>query len=175
MMKIRQLFGGVEKGVTAWDFEFTSLDGKPMPLAQYHGKPVLVVNTASECGFTPQYKALQALYDRYHERGLVVLGVPCNDFGGQEPATESEIGQFCERNFGVSFPLTAKTKVKGKDAHPFYLWAAQVFGAFSRPRWNFHKYLVAPDGSLADWFSTPTKPDSARLIRAVERVLPGSI
>ena len=156
----------------AWDFEFTSIDGKPMPLKQFEGQAVLVVNTASQCGFTPQYHELEQLAKEYRARGLVVLGVPSNDFGGQEPAPEAEIAKFCEQNYGVDFPLTSKTKVSGSDAHPFYQWAGKQVGIAGKPRWNFHKYLIAPDGSLADWFSTVTSPAADKLTRAVEKVLP---
>ena len=157
---------------TAWDFSFIGIDGQPLPLAQFKGKAVLVVNTASQCGFTPQYKALEALSQKYRDRGLVVLGVPSNDFGGQEPGNSTEIKQFCETSFSIDFPLTEKTKVSGDDAHPFYLWAGRELGFLGKPRWNFHKYLVAPDGHLVNWFSSITSPDSAGLIKAVEAALP---
>ena len=143
-----------------------------MPLSMFAGKAVLVVNTASQCGFTKQYAALQELWQRYRAGGLVVLGVPSNDFGGQEPGSEAEIKDFCKVNFDVDFPLTAKTVVKGADAHPFYNWAADTLGGMAKPRWNFHKYLIAPDGRLVDWFSTPTSPTSSKVVRAVEANLP---
>ncbi len=157
---------------TAHQFSFVAIDGKALPLSKYAGKAVLVVNTASRCGFTRQYADLQYLWKRYQERGLVVLGVPSNDFGGQEPGTEAEIKAFCEVNFDVDFPMTEKTLVKGSGAHPFYRWAGDSFGAMSQPRWNFHKYLITPDGRLVDWFSSVTSPKSGRLLRAVEAVLP---
>lgn len=158
---------------SAHDFTFTDIDdGRPLPLSRFAGKAVLVVNTASECGFTPQYEGLQALYDRYRERGLVVLGVPANDFGGQEPGSAAQIKDFCDTNYHITFPMTEKEVVKGDKAHPFYKWAVQELGALAAPKWNFHKYLVAPDGRLVDWFSTVTKPDDGDLIRAVEAVLP---
>ena len=156
----------------AHQFSFVSIEGQPMPLAQFSGKAVLIVNTASRCGFTRQYEALQDLWQRYEARGLVVLGVPSNDFGGQEPGTESEIKTFCEVNFDVNFPLTEKVIVKGVEAHPFYQWAGSKFGAIAKPRWNFHKYLITPNGHLADWFSSVTSPISSRVIRAVEANLP---
>ena len=143
-----------------------------MPMAKFAGKAVLVVNTASQCGFTPQYKALESLYQTYRDRGLVVLGVPSNDFGGQEPGNAAEIKQFCETNFGIDFPMAAKVVVVGEGAHPFYRWAAHELGPLAVPRWNFHKYLVAPDGRLVDWFASMTAPDSTRLIKAVEANLP---
>lgn len=161
-----------QSGETAYDFEFTAIEGPPLVLVTFKGKAILVVNTASRCGYTPQYADLQALWDRYRDRGLVVLGVPSNDFGGQEPGTESEIKQFCEVNFNVDFPMTAKVHVTGDRSHPFYRWAAAELGAAATPRWNFHKYLIAPDGRLVGWFSTPTSPTSDEVTRAIESHLP---
>lgn len=157
---------------SAHDFSFQSIDGQPLPLATFKGKAVLVVNTASQCGFTPQYKGLEALYDRYGAQGLIVLGVPSNDFGGQEPGQNSDIKNFCETTFDVSFPLTEKAHVTGADAHPFYKWAAEKMGVVAKPRWNFHKYLIGPDGALVDWFSTVTEPTSPRITKAIETLLP---
>lgn len=159
-------------GKIAHDFTFTSIEGGPLPLSKFKGKAILIVNTASECGYTPQYKDLQALWQRYRDRGLVVLGVPSNDFGGQEPGTEAEIKRFCERQYAVDFPLAAKEHVIGKEAHPFYQWAAEVAGEAATPRWNFHKYLVGPDGELAAWFPTKTSPTAAEVTEAVEEALP---
>ncbi len=156
----------------AYDFSFTAIEGGALPLATFKGKAVLVVNTASQCGFTPQYEGLQALWQAYRDRGLVVLGVPSNDFGGQEPGSNAEIKKFCEITFNVDFPMTEKVVVKGAGAHPFYKWAAGELGALAAPKWNFHKYLVAPDGRLVDWFSTPTGPDAPRLRAAIEKALP---
>ncbi len=155
-------------------FSFTSIDGGSLPLSAFRGKAVLVVNTASFCGFTKQYEGLQALWERYRDRGLIVLGVPSNDFGGQEPGSAEQIKEFCEVNFNVDFPLTTKEHVRGAQAHPFYRWAAKELGMLAKPRWNFHKYLMAPDGRLVDWFSTTTSPNSDRLRRAVEAVLPAA-
>lgn len=152
-------------------FTFTSIDGETLPMASFAGKVVLVVNTASRCGFTPQYEGLQSLWDTYRDRGLVVLGVPSGDFGGQELATANEIKQFCEVNFAIDFPLTEKTHVSGDNAHPFYLWAGDELGRTAKPRWNFHKYLVAKDGRLTDWFSTATGPSSDRVRDAIEAAL----
>ena len=157
---------------TAHDFVFTGIDGQELPLGQFAGKAVLVVNTASFCGFTRQYEGLQALWERYRERGLVVLGVPSNDFGGQEPNTEDRIQDFCSVRFNVTFPMTSKVRVVGAGAHPFYAWAQQQVGFIGAPKWNFHKYLIGPDGRLLDWFSSMTKPDSGKLVRAIEATLP---
>lgn len=160
---------------SAHAFEFTSIEGEPLPLESFEGKAVLIVNTASRCGFTSQYGDLQAVWEQYRDRGLIVLGVPSNDFGSQEPGTESEIKQFCEVNFSVDFPMTTKVHVKGEAAHPFYRWAAEELSATAKPRWNFHKYLIAPDGSLVDWFATPTSPTSDRVMRTIEAQLPEAL
>lgn len=159
---------------SAHDFAFTAIDGSPLPLSRFQGRAVLVVNTASFCGFTSQYAGLQDLWQRYRDRGLVVLGVPSNDFGAQEPGDEADIREFCEVTFGIDFPLTTKVSVKGADAHPFYQWAAAELGVMAQPRWNFHKYLIAPDGRLVDWFSSMTPPSATRLRSAVESQLPRS-
>lgn len=173
------LFGAIsmpasaQAATNAHDFSFTAIGGaSELPLKDFAGKAVLIVNTASFCGFTSQYDGLQALWDRYRERGLVVLGVPSNDFGSQEPGTATDIKDFCEVNFSITFPLAEKVKVKGEGAHPFYGWARQELGIVAAPKWNFHKYLVAPDGTLVDWFSSVTAPDAAKLVKAVEKVLP---
>lgn len=157
---------------TAYDFTFETLDGRPMPLSQFKGKALLIVNTASQCGFTPQYKGLEALYEQYKDKGLVVIGVPSNDFGGQEPGSAEEIKQFCKLNYGVTFPMTGKVHVKGKDAHPFYAWAYKVLGFGTGPKWNFHKYLVDAQGELVDYFNSTTAPDAKRLVAAVQKQLP---
>lgn len=156
----------------AHTFAFTAIEGHPLPLQQFRGKAVLLVNTASQCGFTHQYETLQAVWARYRDRGLVVLGVPSNDFGGQEPGSEKEIKQFCELTYGLDFPLTTKEHVRGPDAHPFYRWAREQLGEAAAPQWNFHKYLIAPDGRLVAWFSTPTPPNAGRVLRAIEAHLP---
>lgn len=158
--------------IGAHAFSFTAIDGKPMPLADYRGKAVLVVNTASFCGFTPQYQQLQALWTTYRDRGLVVIGVPSNDFGQQEPGSTKEIKDFCEVNYRIDFPLTEKVAVTGDAAHPFYRWAGEQLGPLAKPRWNFHKYLIDGEGRLVDWFSSITEPSAVRVTRAVEAVLP---
>jgi len=161
-----------EKTLSAHDFSFMSIDGVPLPLSKFDGKAILIVNTASFCGFTRQYANLQSLFERYSQRGLVVLGVPSNDFGSQEPGGEAEIKSFCEINYGITFPMTMKVKVKGSGAHPFYAWAAGELGFVSKPRWNFHKYLIDPDGKLVAWFSSPTSPLSKKVVMALEEYLP---
>ncbi len=177
LLVILMLFSGITSAKelpkqTAYSFAFTSIEGKPLPMQNFNGKTVLLVNTASRCGFTRQYNDLQAIWESYRDRGLVVLGVPSNDFGNQEPGSETEIKKFCEVNFNVDFPMTAKVSIKGKNSHPFYQWAAQQLGTTTKPLWNFHKYLIAPDGELVDWFSTPTSPLSSRVLRAIEAQLP---
>ncbi len=158
-------------GLTAHDFTFTSIDGAPLSLSRFEGQAILVVNTASRCGFTRQYGELQSVWERYRDSGLVVLGVPSNDFGGQEPGSDSEIKKFCEVNFNVDFPMTSKISVRGREAHPFFVWAADRLGAASVPRWNFHKYLIDRNGHLVDWFSTPTPPTSQPVLAAIETAL----
>lgn len=152
-------------------FTFTGIAGDPLPMNSFAGRPVLVVNTASLCGFTRQYADLQAVYETYQDRGLVVVGVPSDDFGGQEPGSNGEIKKFCETNFNVKFPLTEKVAVRGATAHPFYQWAAQTLGKKNAPKWNFHKYLVAPDGSLAAAFASSVKPTDADIVSAIEAQL----
>ncbi|WP_298222068.1 glutathione peroxidase [Acidocella sp.] len=156
---------------SAHEFSFQTLQGAPYPLGALAGHPVLVVNTASKCGFTPQYAGLQKLWELYAPSGLIVVGVPCNDFGGQEPGTAEEIGQFCKVNYGVGFPMMAKERATGESAHPFFRWAAIEKGFFARPRWNFYKYLINKNGALADYFISTTKPESERVRRAIENVL----
>lgn len=156
---------------TAHSFEFNSIEGAPLLMKSFNGKIVLLVNTASQCGFTSQYEGLQVLWERYRDRGLIVLGVPSNDFGNQEPGKEKEIKKFCKVNFNINFPMTSKVHVKGDSAHPIYRWAANELGSIAKPRWNFHKYLISPSGQLVDWFSTPTSPSSKRIIRAIEAQL----
>jgi len=156
---------------TAYDFTLTGIDGKPLPLSQFRGHPILVVNTASECGYTPQYEDLEKLWLKYKDKGLVIIGVPSNDFGSQEPGTSTEIATFCKVNYGVSFPLADKTVVFGSGEHPFYQWAGEQAGALGQPKWNFHKYLIGADGRFIDWFSTPTKPMGPKITSAVEKAL----
>jgi glutathione peroxidase len=160
-----------EHSMHGYDFEFTSIDGDKLPLSQYRGRPVLVVNTASFCGYTPQYQDLEALWRRYRERGLVVIGVPSNDFGAQEPGTAGEIKQFCEGTYAVDFPLTDKEEVIGAKAHPFFRWIAGELGEAGAPRWNFHKYLVAPDGSLAGAWPSRVRPTDKEITAEVEQLL----
>ena len=142
-----------------------------LPTAEYKGKVVLVVNTASFCGFTDQYEGLEALWRRYKDKGFVVLGVPSNDFGEQEPGTKSEIKHFCESKFDVTFPLSDKQVVTGDKAHPLYKWIAQQAGSVGAPKWNFHKYLIGRDGNLIEWYSAMTGPSSTSIDADIRKAL----
>ncbi len=156
---------------SAYDFSFKSIDGQPLPMSTFKGKAVLVVNVASQCGLTPQYSGLEALWNSKKDKGLVVLGVPANDFGAQEPGTEKEIKTFCETRFNVDFPMTAKEHVIGGEAHPLYKWIAGELGEGAAPKWNFHKYLIAKDGTIAGTFGSRTEPMAPELIAAVDAAL----
>lgn len=158
--------------MSAHDFAFTGIDGRPLPLSGFRGRAVLIVNTASECGFTPQYAGLQRLWESYREHGLVVLGVPSNDFGRQEPGDEAAIRSFCTANYGVDFPMTAKQAVIGAAAHPFYRWIERTLGEGHAPRWNFHKYLIDPEGELAGAWPAKVTPLSPEIVEAIEDALP---
>lgn len=156
--------------MTAYGFSFQGLKGGDIRLADYAGKPLLVVNTASLCGFTPQYAGLEELWAKFKDRGFVVIGVPSNDFGAQEPGGASDIAHTAEQTYHVSFPMTAKTSVKGPRAHPFYKWAASERPA-DVPGWNFHKYLVGRDGYIAEAFSSRVEPTDTRVVTAIARAL----
>ena len=158
----------------AHPFAFTSIEGGPLPHMEFAGRPLLVVNTASLCGFTHQYAGLQRLWQRYRDRGLVVLGVPSNDFGGQEPGSAAEIKTFCEVNFDVDFPLTEKVHVIGDAAHPLFRWLRQELGAAVGPRWNFHKFLIGPDGRAVAAWPSRVEPDGPEITAAVEGLLPAT-
>jgi len=150
------------------ELTLNNLDGKPQSLAAYKGKVVLAVNVASECGYTPQFAGLQKLYLEQRDRGLVVLGFPCNQFGGQEPGSAAQIGAFCQKNYGVTFPLFEKLEVKGAHQAPLYQFLTAKHG---EPAWNFHKYLVGRDGQVIRAFSSKVAPDSAELKAAIEAAL----
>jgi glutathione peroxidase len=156
---------------TAYDFSFKSIDGRPLPLSEFKGKALLVVNVASQCGLTPQYSGLEALWKEKSGKGLVVLGVPANDFGAQEPGTENEIKTFCETRFNVDFPMTAKEHVIGPDAHPLYKWVAGELGEAAAPKWNFHKYLFNKDGTIAGTFGSRTEPMAPEITSAIDQAL----
>jgi glutathione peroxidase len=155
---------------TAFAFSFLGLDGGSLRLAEHAGKPIMIVNTASQCGYTPQYAGLQELWKRYRDKGLLIIGVPSNDFGGQEPGGPAEINKTAHDEYGVSFPLAAKAEVRGAQAHPFYKWAA-LERPGDGPRWNFHKYLIGRDGRIAAVFSTQIEPTDPKVIAAIEKEL----
>jgi glutathione peroxidase len=156
---------------SAYDFEFKTVDGAPLPLTTFKDKVVLVVNTASKCGLTPQYDGLEKLYSDYKDKGLVVLGVPCNQFAGQEPGSEAEIKDFCETRFSVDFPMTSKVDVKEAGAHPFYKWAEAELGEAAVPVWNFHKILIGRDGEAIQAFGPRTEPQAPEVTAAIESAL----
>jgi glutathione peroxidase len=159
--------------ITAYAFSFPALAGGDIRLAEYAGRPLLVVNTASLCGYTPQYAGLQQLWTEFHDRGLTIIGVPANDFGGQEPGGASEIANTAQHHYGVTFPIAAKTVVKGPNAHPFYKWAADIRPK-DVPRWNFHKYLIGRDGYIAEIFPESVDPLDTRVKTAIARALTDS-
>lgn len=156
---------------SAYDYSFDAITGGPLPLTTFKDKVVLVVNTASKCGLTPQYDGLEKLYSEYKDKGLVVLGVPCNQFMGQEPGTEEEIQTFCSTTFGIDFPMTSKVDVKGDEAHPFYKWAEKELGEPAVPVWNFHKILIGKDGAAIRAFGPRTEPQDPEVTGAIEAAL----
>ncbi len=159
--------------ITAYAFSFPALAGGDIRLADYAGRPLLVVNTASLCGFTPQYAGLQELWTQFHDRGLMIIGVPSNDFGAQEPGGAIEIAETAQHQFGVTFPMAAKATVKGTNAHPFYKWAADARPK-DVPRWNFHKYPIGRDGYIAEVFPETVEPSDTRVKTAIARALADS-
>tara|TARA_B100000161_G_scaffold248415_1_gene205262 strand:+ start:274 stop:810 length:537 start_codon:yes stop_codon:yes gene_type:complete len=159
-----------ETNGTAYDFEFNSIDGDLIKLSQYKDKVIVVVNVASRCGYTPQYEDLQRLWTEYKSRNLVVLGIPTNNFR-QEPGNNKEIKDFCETNFGITFPMTEKTNVIGGNSHPFYKWARKDYGIGAIPKWNFHKIIIGKDGKVAETFSSITKPSSIKFIKVIEDLI----
>ena len=160
--------------ITAFAFSFAGLAGGEIRLADFAGRPMLIVNTASLCGFTPQYAGLQELWNEFRDRGLMMVGVPSNDFGGQEPGGATEIAETAQHQYGVTFPIAAKAVVKGPNAHPFYKWAAEARPK-EVPRWNFHKYLIGRDGYIADVFPESVEPADTRVKTAIARALGGGL
>lgn len=157
---------------TIYDFSLPTLNGdSTIALEQYRGRPIVIANTASKCGFTPQYEALQHIWTEFASEGLVVIGVPSNDFGNQEPGDAVAISETCHRNYGVSFPMAAKSHVKGHDAIPLFRWLSDQGGFLARPRWNFYKYIFSRDGMLSNWFTPLTDPAGPRMTQAVQRVI----
>jgi len=155
----------------AYDFSFNDLDGSPAHLLEYKNKVIVVVNVASQCGFTKQYEDMQKVWDLYQKKGLVMIGIPSNDFGNQEPGNSNEIKNFCEAKFGITFPVMEKVVVKGDNAHAFYMWAKNNYGKKAVPKWNFHKIIIGRDGKIYDTFASITNPSSKRFISAIEKAL----
>ena len=154
-----------------YDLNIKSINGDELNIAGMNGKTILLVNVASNCGFTKQYDELQKLYDDYKDKGLIVIGVPSNQFGGQEPGTESEIKDFCETNFNITFPITSKYDVKGSNAHPIYLWAKETYGKSAVPKWNFHKILINKEGKIEDTYLSFTNPLSNKITKKLDQIL----
>ena len=163
--------GNSMENKTFYDFELESITGETINLDKYEGKTILLVNVASNCGFTKQYTDLQNLWEKYRERDLIVLGVPSNQFGKQEPGTNKEIKNFCETNFNINFPMTIKYDVKGENAHDVYKWAKGTFGKSAIPKWNFHKILIDKNGKIHDTYASFTKPMSKKIINELEKIL----
>ena len=156
---------------TFFDLNVNSINGDVLNLSKLKGKTILLVNVASNCGFTKQYDDLQNLYDSYKNKGLIVIGMPSNQFGGQEPGSETEIKKFCETNFNITFQMTSKHDVKGDNAHPIYIWAKETFGKSTVPKWNFHKILINKEGKVEDTFASFTNPMSKKIINKLEEIL----
>tara|TARA_B100000787_G_C16133977_1_gene268750 strand:+ start:118 stop:675 length:558 start_codon:yes stop_codon:yes gene_type:complete len=154
-----------------FDLNIKSIDGKEINFSEYKNKTILIVNVASKCGFTKQYADLQTLYENYRDKGLVVIGVPSNQFGGQEPGTNSEIKNFCETNFNITFPITDKVNVKGDNAHDVYVWAKENFGNSAVPKWNFHKILINKEGKIEETYGSFVKPMSKKIVLKLEELL----
>tara|TARA_B100000780_G_C20862899_1_gene343078 strand:- start:5 stop:562 length:558 start_codon:yes stop_codon:yes gene_type:complete len=148
-----------------------NINGEDFDLSQFKGKTVLLVNVASKCGFTKQYADLQLLHEKYQDQGLVVIGIPSNQFGGQEPGSNEEIKNFCETNFGITFPITDKVNVKGNSAHELYMWAKDNYGNSTIPKWNFHKILINKEGKIQDTFNSFVTPLSKKIINKIELIL----
>ena len=155
----------------AYNYKFNDLDGSELNLNKFKNKVMVVVNVASQCGFTKQYEDMQKVWDNYQNKGFVMLGVPSNDFGKQEPGTSEEIKNFCEAKFGITFPMTEKVSVKGENAHPFYIWARENHGKSAIPKWNFHKIIINKHGKVEDTFASITNPSSKKFITALEKTL----
>jgi|TARA_Y100001970_G_C14245529_1_gene867890 glutathione peroxidase len=155
----------------AYDFNFNDLDGSKLQLSNFKNNVIVVVNVASQCGFTSQYEDMQKIWEKYQSKGLIMLGVPSNDFGNQEPGNSKDIKNFCEAKFGISFPMTEKVNVKGDNAHPFYKWAKKNHGNSAIPKWNFYKIVIDKQGKIHTTFSSMTNPSSKKFIKTIEKLL----
>ena len=159
-----------ESSNVAYDYEFNNINGGQIKLSDYKDKVIVVVNVASRCGYTPQYEDLQTLYNNYKSRDLIVIGIPTNNFK-QEPGSNSQIKDFCETNFGITFPMSEKINVIGSNSHPFYKWAKKDFGIGAIPKWNFHKIIIGKNGKVEDTFASFTKPTSKKFIKLIESLI----
>ena len=155
----------------AYEFSFKDLDGSSLKLSEYKNKVIVVVNVASQCGFTKQYDDMQKIWENYQAKGVVMLGIPSNDFGQQEPGSNEDIKTFCEAKFGITFPMTEKVSVKGDAAHPFYIWAKKNYGNSAIPKWNFHKIIIDKSGKVAETFSSMTNPSSKKFIKTIDTLI----
>ena len=155
----------------AFDFKFDNIDGGSLNLSKYKNKVILIINVASQCGFTKQYEDMQKIWESYQTRDFIVIGVPSNNFGGQEPGDNKDIKNFCETKFGITFPMAGKVNVKGPNAHPFYKWAKKNHGLSAVPKWNFHKIIINKKGKIETTFSSITKPTSKKLIKVIENLI----
>ena len=155
----------------AYDFNFNDLEGNLLKLSEYRNKVIVVINVASQCGFTSQYEDMQKIWKKYQNKEIVMLGVPSNDFGKQEPGNSKDIKNFCEAKFGITLPMTEKVSVKGEKAHPFYKWAKENYGKSAIPKWNFHKIIIDREGKIIDTFASITNPSSNKFIQAIEKAL----
>ncbi len=155
----------------AYDFSFNNLDGSELKLSDFKNNVIVAVNVASQCGFTKQYEDMQKVWEKYQKEGLVILGIPSNDFGNQEPGDNKQIKNFCESKFGITFPMTEKVNVKGVNAHPFYIWAKNNFGKSAIPKWNFYKIVINKEGKISTTFSSITNPTSKKFIKTIEKLL----
>ena len=165
------LNNGKSDSKSFYDLSINSIDGDEIKFSNFKEKSILLVNVASNCGFTKQYEDLQKLYELYKSNGLIVLGVPSNQFGNQEPGSEKEIKNFCEANFNITFPMTSKYDVRGNKAHPVYLWAKESYGNSAVPKWNFHKILIDKNGKIQDTFASFTNPMSNKIKKEIEKIL----
>ena len=170
------MFSFISKGIVAnnnslYDLKINSINGEELNLSSMKGKTMLLVNVASKCGFTKQYDELQKLYEKYQDKGLIIIGIPSNQFGNQEPGSETEIKNFCKTNFNITFLMTSKYDVKGAEAHPIYLWAKESYGRSAVPKWNFHKILINKNGLIEDTFASFINPLSKKIINKLEQVL----
>ena len=159
-----------ENSGLAYDYGFNGISGNKIELSDFKDKVIVVVNVASRCGYTPQYEDLQTIYNKYKDRDLIVIGVPTNNFK-QEPGTNDQIKDFCETNFGITFPMTEKINVIGANSHPFYKWAKNDYGIGAIPKWNFHKIIIGKNGKVVDTFASFTKPTSKKFIKSIEKLI----